>query len=353
MCMDIKGLIPPAVSKTVREKGAAAGTFLKKRPLLATLIVVAAPVALFAGMLWMQGRDSGGTQNGDAKFSFRSPSTQKRKPLVGKTAGAASKASRDSAPSKAGVAALAELAQTEQIDSAAAAVPGEAVEVVPPTTVAARVTAAAVPAPHDGLSSETHQALQSALNAFDAKVGITKLERLLGTLERLEEASKVYCALGALYAESEPPESTKAEGAYRTANELAGPAEDRYEATFLLAGLLRSKEDYDGALTEIAIALGYSDVLTPCRLRLTVLQARLYEDTGVGEAAEAAYDRAMEESLAASALYGDKALAVYRQACLALVQRYRTTGRDAEARAVARTMKTKLERYQRRELNTP
>ncbi|NIA14473.1 MAG: hypothetical protein GWP08_10355 [Nitrospiraceae bacterium] len=351
--MDIKGLFPPGLSKTVREKGAALGTFLKKRPLVAILLIVAAPVVIFAGMLWMQSRDSEGAQSGDAKFSFRSPSTQRRKPLVGKTAGAASKASRDSKPSKAGAKALAELAQTEQVDGEAVAVPGEAVEVVQPTTVAARVMAAAAAAPPDNLSPETYQALQSALNSLDVKVGITKLERLLKTLENIEEASKIYCALGALYAESEPPESTKAEHAYRTANDLAGRAEDRYEATFLLAGLLRTKEDYDGALTEIAIALGYSDVLTPRRLRLTVLQGRLYEDTRVDEAAETAYDRAMEESLAASALYGDKALAVYRQACLALAQLYRRTGRDAEARAVARTMKTKLERYKRRELNTP
>ena len=340
--MNIKGMIPPGM----REKSAAGLAYLKKHSLVTVLLIVTAPAVIAGGIVWMQNHDFGDAKKDDAKFSFRSPSALERKPLVGKTAGAASKASRDSESS-------AEEAHREQTDGDAAVDSDEPVEAVPPTTVAARVTAAAATPPPDNLSEQTHQALQSALNSLDVNVGITKLERFLDTLENLEEASALYCALGALYAESEPAESTRAEGAYRTAKDLAGDAEARYDATFALAGLLRAKEDYNAALTEIAVAMVHSDVLTPRRLRLTVLQGRLHEDTGADDDAETAYDRAMEESLAASTLHGDTALAVYRQACLALAKLYRRTGRDAEARAVARTMKTKLERYKRRELNTP
>ena len=187
--------------------------------------------------------------------------------------------------------------------------------------------------------SATEQTVREAMNALSPEAGIKRLQACLAGLKEVGAASRVYWALGTLYGQLDPPDIERAMEALQTAAGQARSAEDRHRAALSLAGLLAQKGDRAQAEERIRSALEYDKMVTLPGLQLEILLGKLYEDDGANEAAEAAYKNAVDDAAAA----GVSAANIYRQACLSLARFYRKLGRDADADALARVMKTQLD----------
>ena len=198
------------------------------------------------------------------------------------------------------------------------------------------------PLPEEAPPSPADQAVQEALNALSPEHGIEKIEAYLASLENLDEAARLYCALGTLYAQTDPPDTSRAEQTLAVANDLAQSPQDKHRATYLLTNMLVQRGEKDRALDEVRAALDRDGTATLPGAQLSVLAGSLHESEGAVQEAEAAYKKAMESSLAASERVGPRALDVYRQACLSLARLYRNTDRDSEAEAVTRDLKRAL-----------
>lgn len=190
--------------------------------------------------------------------------------------------------------------------------------------------------------SPEEAAAAHALNALTPQLGIERLRAQLAALENLEHASRLYAALGTLYAQNGETSAAQADQAFAKAKQLARSNEDRHRAALAYVNALSARGDTETAAKEAAAALNDAASPTVPGVQLTIAQARLFEKQGQDQKAETAYKKAMEDALPALPALGQDAANVYRQACLALVQLYRRTGRQPQADALIITMKRNL-----------
>jgi len=191
-------------------------------------------------------------------------------------------------------------------------------------------------------------AATEALNALTPQQGIDRLAALLATLDNLENASRLYTALGTLYAQTGEAGVAPAKEAFAAAKKLARSHEDRHRAALGHVTALSARGDIEGAMREASAAIEEGDPSTLSGMQLAVAQGKLYEQQNAPDQAEAAYKKAMEDALAAAPVLHADALNVYRQACLSLVQLYRKTGREPAANSLVLTMKNKLAPFEKR-----
>ncbi|HUW60818.1 MAG TPA: hypothetical protein VMZ06_07395 [Candidatus Bathyarchaeia archaeon] len=190
-------------------------------------------------------------------------------------------------------------------------------------------------------------AAAEALNALTPQQGIDRLSALLATLDNLENASRLYTALGTLYTQTGEAGVAPAEEAFAVAKKLAHTYQDRHRAALAHVTALSARGDIEAAMREAADAIQPGDPYTISGMQLAVAQGKLYEQQGAPDQAETAYKKAMEDALAAQPVLHNDALNVYRQACLSLVQLYRKTGREPAANSLVLKMKNDLARYER------
>ena len=190
-------------------------------------------------------------------------------------------------------------------------------------------------------------AAAEALNALTPQQGIDRLAALLATLDNLENASRLYTALGTLYTQTGEAGVAPAEEAFATAKKLARNHEDRHRAALAHVTALSARGDVEGAMREASAAIQPGDPYTLSGMQLAVAQGKLYEQQNAPDQAEEAYKKAMQDALAAEPVLHSDALNVYRQACLSLVQLYRKTGRESAANSLVLKMKNDLARYER------
>ena len=257
----------------------------QRRQLIVTVILVALLVVAFVVLVQFQKTEDIRRAEDGFRFPRRGPKTQQR-PLVGKESGdpPLTEAPVEDEP------------ETSQSDS-----PDDTTEDAPPESPAEKL-------------------LREARNALDPKVGITKIEWFLSSLDNLQEASKAYSALAGLYLDMGPDYQDKAEGALLTARDLAPSAAARHEASHALVIALIHRGETDKALKEALFALEYDDTATIAGARIRVALGRLHERAGDNDQAEAAYKQAAEDALAAAPHQDPKAVAVHRQACLCLAR---------------------------------
>jgi len=281
----------------------------QRRQIIATVVLVALPVAAFVMLVQMQKHETMRSAQGGFAFPRRTADTE-HPPLLGGE-------SAEPPPTEAPV--------EHEPQTAPSHSPDDTAENGPPES------------PED-------QLLREARNALDPKIGITKIERFLSTLENLQEASKAYSALAGLYIDMGSDYQDEAEGALLTARDLATSAEARHEASHALVDALVQRGDNDKARQEALFALDYDDTPTAAGARIRVALGRLHERDGDNDQAEAAYQQAADDALAVPPRQDAKALAVHRQACLCLARLYRKLGRDDEADAVAESLAKRLDR---------
>lgn len=190
--------------------------------------------------------------------------------------------------------------------------------------------------------SPAAQAVEEALSALSPTQAIENLHARLAELQNLGEAAQLYCALGTLHSQTDPPDAFKAEGAFAIAERLAQSLEDKHRVAYLQATMLAQQGEHDKARDKALAALKQDEPATLSRLRLRVLLGTLYEGKGEVVQAESAYEKAMKNSLSAFNALGPQALDVYRQSCLCLARVYRKTGRDSQADGLARRLKNNL-----------
>jgi len=281
----------------------------QRRQIIATVILVAVLVVAFVVLVQIQKTEDIRPAKGGFAFPRRAADTGQH-PLLGAE-------STDLPPTAAPVEDEPETAQSDS--------PDETTEDGPP-------------------ESPEEQFLREARNALDPKVGITKIERFLSTLDNLQEASKAYSALAGLYLDMGSDYQDEAEGALLTARDLATSAEARHEASHALVTALIQRGDTDQARQEALFALDYDDTPTVAGARIRVALGRLHERAGDNDQAEAAYKQAADDALAMAPRQDSKALPVHRQACLCLARLYRKLERDDEADAVAESLAKRLGR---------
>jgi len=185
-------------------------------------------------------------------------------------------------------------------------------------------------------ASPEETATAEALNALTPELGIDRLEAKLATLDNLEQASRLYAALGTLYAQTGQSAADQANQAFAAAKQYARSDEDRHRAALAYVKALTARGDTETAAKEAAGALDNAATVTLPGIQLAIAQASLFEKQGDHKKAEAAYKEAIENAFAA------KAVNIYRQACLDLVKLYRKTGREPQAEALILTMKRNL-----------
>lgn len=298
---------------------------IERHQLLLVIILVTVPLLAFVLASWVRSTGKGGQRLSDS--SPRASSAVQRKPLVGESPGEAAD-DRDAPPAPHETLVK---AQEALADAAGRRAAGAASE---PHTVKPRTEGQAV--------------IDEAMNAMDPRVGVTRVERFLSTLQNLQEASNAYAALGALYAQLGPEATAKSDSAFALALSLARSSEEIHHATCMLVRALMARNEPGRALEEAGRALSMGGELTLSGLELRMLQGQLLEGMARDMEAEEAYQKVREDSLSAAMVLGDRAMAVFRQACFALTRLYRRLGREADAETVTRLMKTRLDLHDQR-----
>jgi hypothetical protein len=197
----------------------------------------------------------------------------------------------------------------------------------------------------DPVLSPEDKAVLQARNAVNPRTGVEIIEELLQSLENLGKASELYAAKAELCLRLTPPDLEEASDAADEALNYAAEPEDRDQAGYVRADVLRRAGDSEGAERAAAAVVAAEGPLTAGKLRAGFLQAEIRRGSGDGASATAGYRNIMERIAGAGMLGDAQSRDFYRQAALNLVQMLRASGRREEADAVAEEAKEQLSRF--------
>ncbi|MBI4558742.1 MAG: hypothetical protein HY706_14265 [Candidatus Hydrogenedentes bacterium] len=181
-----------------------------------------------------------------------------------------------------------------------------------------------------------------ALNAPTPEDGIAELATALSGELNLAEASRLYTTLGTLYLQTEPTDFDAAQAAFGRATSLAQSPVDKHSAAYGEARMLVLLNQPQQAATVIKTQLEEEPTVTLPAMQLELLKGKVAEDLQDDGAAETAYRRAMDRTLANMESLGLEAEDVYRQAALRLARLYRRTDRAHLADALAGSVRLRL-----------
>lgn len=199
---------------------------------------------------------------------------------------------------------------------------------------------------HSGLVlSPEDKAVLQARNALNPRTGVEIIEELLRSLEHLGKASELYAVKAELYLRLTPPDLEGARAAAAEAVKYAAEPEDRDQAGYVRADVLRRAGDSEGAERAAAAVVSAEGPLTAGKLRAGFLQAELRRAAGDAEFAAERYRDIMERIAGAGMLGDAPSRDFYRQAALNLVQMLRASGRREEAEALAEDAEKQLSRF--------
>jgi hypothetical protein len=172
---------------------------------------------------------------------------------------------------------------------------------------------------------------------------IARLEAELPGLQSVEAISAQYATLGRLYAHSDPPELVKAAEAYDLAAQMATRDEDRHVIVHSRIEALHQQSDPRAILDLIEQVVHPGDTATLLILELDILRGAALERLEQTDEAADVYRRVMAQAWPWEGADQGHAEQVCRQAALRLARLYRSSGRAAEAEAVARDVRKLLE----------
>ena len=186
--------------------------------------------------------------------------------------------------------------------------------------------------------------VDEALNAFSPETGIEELTEALKTPCAAQDAANMHAAMGMLCAQLDPADFDRAEAAFAQAMELAPDPASRQDILKQEAWVLLQAGQPGKAREKVAAAFSEKGPITPAWLELGVLLAQLHESAGDPENAEEVLKRTVDEALAHEEELGADGADVLRLAGLRLSRLYRGTNREQEAVALAKQLRTHLEK---------
>lgn len=191
-------------------------------------------------------------------------------------------------------------------------------------------------------SNEGERIAMEAFAQLDPGKGVNLIVDRLPGVSQAAEATAMYAALGKLYLQTEPPRADLAVASLREAARLADTAEAAHAALLAEINVLQ-EQGWHVAGPRLLQAYPEGSAISVSGLQLSILQGKYYEETGDKESAETTYKRTAEQAIENRDQLGPEADDVYRQVCLHLTRLYRGRGQDAEAEAVLRAMRLRLD----------
>lgn len=190
--------------------------------------------------------------------------------------------------------------------------------------------------------SEAARVADEALGAASAEEGIERVLASLTGVEGVAEASRLYGALGSLYARQDPVDVALAQQAFGRAVASARTTEEREEAVCRQVKALIRLGRNGPALDALAGWAVGEGVLTARRLEMGVMLGILYEEAGDSQKALQAYEDTMDWAIGTEERANAEIANVFRQAGLRLARLYRRLELPREAARVSRRAKAWL-----------
>ncbi|MFO7976740.1 MAG: hypothetical protein R6V12_19170 [Candidatus Hydrogenedentota bacterium] len=197
------------------------------------------------------------------------------------------------------------------------------------------------PPPEPALSPVDEAVLQ-ARNALNPQTGVDRVEELLRSLENLGKASQLYAVKAELRLRFVPPDLESAGAAAAQALQYAAEPEDRDQAGYIQAEVLRRAGDIEAAKEVAADVMAAEGPLSAGKLRASLLQAEMSRAAGDTKSAAEIYRDIMQRVAGAEASRKGQWRDFYRQAALNLVQTLRESGKREEADAIAEEAEKQL-----------
>lgn len=188
-----------------------------------------------------------------------------------------------------------------------------------------------------------HAVTTSALSAPSSETGIQMISEALTETTSPSEQSQLYSSLSLLYAQEDEKNLEGIRQALNKAFQLAQTEEDRHEAYLAEVQILLNMGHDSAAQKRLEKTFEEAGQPTEPGLHMGVMLAKIYEEAGEREKAEARYRHVMDQWMQSGKRFSDQAANIYRQACLRLARLYRKSGKETEAKAVAQEMKLNLE----------
>lgn len=183
--------------------------------------------------------------------------------------------------------------------------------------------------------SKVTEAVTSALNAWNAELGLEKLTALLEEGLTAEERAEVLAAMGVLHGQKTPPDHEGAERCFSQAlqQELSPAMRGRIVGQHAQALMAQGRMDDAHARVKAA-----RDQYPPgeAGLQLDLLFASLEEQRGNRTGAEQIYAAALEKALTSAETLDRQTDDMLRMAALRLTRIYKDSDRSAEASTLTR-----------------
>jgi hypothetical protein len=207
------------------------------------------------------------------------------------------------------------------------------------------------PSHSEPVLSPVDKAILQVRNAMNPRTGVERIEELLWSLENLGKASQLYAVKAELHLQFTPPDLEGASAAAAEALEYAAEPEDRDQAGYVQADVLRRTGDSEAAKRAAEKVMSTEGSLTAGKLRAGLLQAEIKRAEGDTGAAAKIYRDIMQRIAGAGTLRDAQLCDFYRQAALNLVHMLRESGRREEADVVAEEAEKHLSQF--REAKAP
>lgn len=161
-------------------------------------------------------------------------------------------------------------------------------------------------------------------------------------LQLTEAPAEIYAALGALYAEDEPYDEERVEGAFALALSTARTPEERLGAIYRQAKVYVNHRSPQAVLDLLNRTQPGVAVLTPRSAEIEVMRANALAQLGDRVRAVQALKGVFEHEDARALLADEDFEPVYRNVALRLVRLYREMGDEESAKRVGQTLKARL-----------
>lgn len=193
--------------------------------------------------------------------------------------------------------------------------------------------------------TRTEQAISDALNADTPEEGIRTLLDRLKSSEDHEQQALIYAALAAMYRALDPPMHDEAERALEYAWKHAETPEEKAEVAYSQASYDLAQGDFEAVLETMSRVQDVELPPSDQSLELGVMMGVAYEQLGMNEDAQAAYEGIMEQAQQIGLGRHESVANVYRQAGMNLAMLYRRAGEESKAQQLAREVRSNLASY--------
>lgn len=191
-------------------------------------------------------------------------------------------------------------------------------------------------------SSPVTEAVSSALNAWNAELGLENLRALLDDASLTDaERAEVLAAMGVLNGQKDPPDYEASERCFSDALQRELPPALRARIVGQSAQSLMAQGRFEDAYARVKAA---REAYPPgaAGLQLDLLFATLEEQRGHSDAAEQIYAAALEQAMTTPDKLDHQTDDLLRMAALRLTRIYKDSNRSTEANTLTRRFKSAM-----------